>query len=118
MNTHGNFYFLLQSVVFLSTSISYYVSFNGRQKDFSRIPLVSYSFMLFIFSCGLLLLLLLLFYNLILMMNIFCLFFKVFLFFCYLKKCSSISFHAHASLLLIIHRFPTYSTKLRKRIRK
>lgn len=111
MNTHGNFYFLLQSVVFLSTSISYYVSFNGRQKDFSRIPLVSYSFILFIFSCGLLLLLLLLFYNLILMMNFFCLFYKIFLFlfFCYLKKYSSISFLHHffsCSCLLVINNPP------------
>jgi len=110
MNTPGNFYFLLQSVVFLSTSISYYVSFNGRQKDFSRIPLVSYSFMLFIFSCGLLLLLLL-FYNLILMMNFFCLFYKIFLFlfFCYLKKYSSISFLHHffsCSCLLVINNPP------------
>ena len=73
----------------------------------------SFFFLLFIFFCGLLFLLLFLqshFDDEFLL-----------LFFYYLKKCSSISFFLHRSflacLLLIIHRFPTYSTKLKERIR-
>lgn len=101
MNTHGNF----QSVVFLTLHPSLFpilITFHlmGAKKI---------SLMLFIFSCGLLLLLLLLFYNLILMMNFFCLFFILFYIFCYLKKCSSISFLHHSFscfCLLVINNPP------------